>query len=79
MVLHSHDPLLQDTNWYSDIYTGAYYLESSIHIRNGATLSIDGSEDETDECETLYLVSGQAFQPNSFCATREGWLMCYVW
>eukprot|EP00904_Undaria_pinnatifida_P001001 jgi/Undpi1/10901/HiC_scaffold_3.g01427.m1 len=45
------------TNWYADSYTGTYYLESNVHIRNGATLTIDGSENEVDECETLLLAS----------------------
>ena len=49
--------IMQETNWYSEEYTGAYYLESDVHVRNGATLSIDGAETDAFECETLLLVS----------------------
>lgn len=52
----SHDLALQETNWYSDVYTGTYYLESDVHVRDGGKLSIDGSESAVDECETLLLV-----------------------
>ncbi|CAN0463675.1 unnamed protein product, partial [Ascophyllum nodosum] len=50
----------QETNWYSEEYTGAYYLESDVHVRNGATLSIDGAETDAFECETLLLASNSS-------------------
>eukprot|EP00904_Undaria_pinnatifida_P001002 jgi/Undpi1/10902/HiC_scaffold_3.g01428.m1 len=53
-----------DTNWYSDVYTGTYYLESNVHIRNGATLSIDGSKTETKACKTLLLASNSSTYVN---------------
>lgn len=49
-------PTPQVTNWYSEVYTGTYYLESNVHVRNGGKFSIDGSESAVDECETLLLV-----------------------
>lgn len=47
-------PCGQENNVKSDTYTGVYYLEGNIHIRNGATLEIDGTGDLA--CETLLLV-----------------------
>lgn len=40
-------------------YTGTYYLESNIHITDGATLEIDGEISGTSGCKVLLLVSGQ--------------------
>ena len=37
-------------------YTGTYYLESNIHITNGATLEIDGEVSGTSGCKVLLLV-----------------------
>ncbi|CAM9171351.1 unnamed protein product [Ectocarpus sp. 12 AP-2014] len=50
----------EDKKWYTDTYTGTYYLESDVFITNGATLSIDGSESEENECETLLLASNSS-------------------
>lgn len=47
---------VQDTNWYSDVYTGTYYLEAHIHVRNGATLEISGQHPDEGDCKTLLLV-----------------------
>lgn len=57
--------------WYSDVYTGTYYLESSIHIRNGSTLSIDGRESEDLRCETLLLV-GASFTLGAIFSDLDG-------
>ena len=46
--------MFQANNVKSDTYTGVYYLDGNIHIRNGATLDIDGNGDGA--CETLLIV-----------------------
>ena len=46
----------QEANKIVDSYTGTYYLTSNIHIRNGATLEIDGDHEGSGDCETLLLV-----------------------
>ncbi|CAB1104565.1 MEP12 [Ectocarpus sp. CCAP 1310/34] len=43
----------QENNVISETYTGVYYLDSNIHIRNGATLEIDGTG--ALACETLLM------------------------
>ncbi|CBJ32091.1 Mannuronan C-5-epimerase [Ectocarpus siliculosus] len=50
----------EEKKWYTDTYTGTYYLESDVFITNGATLSIDGSESEKNECESLLLASNSS-------------------
>lgn len=54
---------IQDNNRISETYTGTYYIEASIHIVNGAMLSIDGSltNSDIDPCETLLMVSTRPF------------------
>jgi len=49
-------PRFQENNDKSETYTGVYYLEGNIHIRNGATLEIDGTDDLDLPCKTLLLV-----------------------
>lgn len=48
--------LVQVSNTVQANYTGNFYLESGIHVINGSTLSIDGSDSETEPCKTLYIV-----------------------
>eukprot|EP00904_Undaria_pinnatifida_P000996 jgi/Undpi1/10898/HiC_scaffold_3.g01424.m1 len=63
-VAHDGRPSFAETNWYSDVYTGTYYLESDVHVRDGGKLSIDGSESAVDECETLLLASNSTHTLN---------------
>ena len=47
----------QETNSISDVYTGTYYMTAHIHITGGATLEIDGNEqDDEFACKILLLV-----------------------
>lgn len=52
--------LMQKNNWYSPTHTGTYYLETDLYVENGAKLSIDGSEKDRNECETLFLASNSS-------------------
>ena len=54
----------QNDNWYSPTYTGTYYLESDLYILDGAKLSVDGSEFDDRECETLLLASNSSMIVN---------------
>eukprot|EP00904_Undaria_pinnatifida_P001749 jgi/Undpi1/11575/HiC_scaffold_30.g13871.m1 len=48
----------KDTNTFSSVYTGTYYMTANIHITNGATLEIDGNDTaEQGGCKTLLLAS----------------------
>ncbi|CAM9315125.1 unnamed protein product, partial [Laminaria digitata] len=48
----------QETNSISDVYTGTYYMTAHIHITGGATLEIDGNEqDDEFACKILLLAS----------------------
>lgn len=38
------------------MHTGTYYLEASIHVRNGATLEISGQHPDAGDCRRLLLV-----------------------
>ncbi|CAN0542033.1 unnamed protein product, partial [Scytosiphon promiscuus] len=44
--------------------TGTYYLEADLHVWDGAKLSIDGSESDENECETLLLASNSSMIVN---------------
>lgn len=46
----------QDANTIVDSYTGTYYLTSHIHVRNNATLEIDGDHPDDGDCEILLMV-----------------------
>eukprot|EP00904_Undaria_pinnatifida_P001709 jgi/Undpi1/11539/HiC_scaffold_30.g13836.m1 len=47
----------QGINKIVSAYTGTYYLDSNIHITNGATLEIDGDVSSTTGCQVLLLAS----------------------
>lgn len=51
---------MQKQNWYSPTHTGTYYLETDLYVLDGAKLSIDGSERDRNECETLFLASNSS-------------------
>ena len=65
--------LVQDTNTFSSVYTGTYYMTANIHITNGATLEIDGNDTaEQGGCKTLLLVrpypAGRYSKTRKYCA-----------
>lgn len=53
-------PVFQKQKWYSPTHTGTYYLEADLYVNGGAKLSVDGSENDVDECETLFLASNSS-------------------